>query len=76
MKIASTHGRVVYFDFAYFILFFVFLFHKTKIQLVIISKTIIREFGLKHADANDALNDFFRHSYCFYSFYRYSCRIW
>jgi len=27
--------------------------------LVIISKTIIREFGLKHADANDALNDWF-----------------
>ncbi|AYQ34673.1 MULTISPECIES: type II toxin-antitoxin system HigB family toxin [Runella] len=27
--------------------------------MVIISKTIIREFGLKHADANDALNDWF-----------------
>lgn len=27
--------------------------------MVVISKTIIREFGLKHADANDALNDWF-----------------
>lgn len=27
--------------------------------MVIISKTVIREFGLKHADANDALNDWF-----------------
>ena len=27
--------------------------------MVVISKTIIREFGLKHADANDALNDQF-----------------
>ncbi len=27
--------------------------------MVVISKTVIREFGLKHADANDALNDWF-----------------